>query len=72
MGASRAKWLTRVVPPAKACVVRNGIPVDAFGASPDLAATDFGCLGFAVTLPQDFGFGFFEGLWVIFGMIVYT
>jgi hypothetical protein len=44
----------------------------AFGAWPDLAATDFGCLGFAATLPRDFGIGFFEGLRVIFAMIVYT
>jgi hypothetical protein len=54
----------------------------AFGACPDLAATDFGCRGFAATLPQDFdfdfdfgfgfGFGFFPALRVIFGMIVYT
>jgi hypothetical protein len=48
----------------------------AFGACPDLAATDFGCLGFAATVPQDFDFdlrfGFFAELRVIFGMIVYT
>jgi hypothetical protein len=37
-----------------------------------LAATDFGCLGFAATLPQDLRFGFFNALRVIFGMVVYT
>jgi hypothetical protein len=43
-----------------------------FGACLVLAATGFGCLGFAATLPQDLRFGFFASLRVIFGMIVYT
>jgi hypothetical protein len=54
----------------------------AAGACPDFAATnftDFFCLGFAATLPQAVkvlflaaGFGFFAGLRMIFGMIMYT
>jgi hypothetical protein len=43
-----------------------------FDGCRDLAAADFGCLGFAATLPQDLWVGFRIGLWVIFGMIVYT
>jgi hypothetical protein len=52
------------------------------GLRPNFAATDFAdsvCLGFAATLPQAArvlfsaaGFGFFAGLRMIFGMIVYT
>jgi hypothetical protein len=52
------------------------------GACPDFAARDFAdsvCLGFAATLPQAVkvlflaaGFGFFAGLRVLFGIIVYT